>query len=94
MDDDAQAYEDARARAREIRDFYSHLAVYVAVNIGLFIIDVLSGGGTWFYWPLVGWGIGLAVHAAWVFGPWRAMGEDWEERKAREILERRRRGRE
>jgi cation transport regulator len=32
------------------------------VNIALFVINVLVGGW-WFYWPLIGWGIGFGVHA-------------------------------
>jgi hypothetical protein len=38
------------------------------VNIALFVINVLVGGGLWFYWPLTGWGIGLGGHALAVFG--------------------------
>jgi hypothetical protein len=43
----------------------------------------------WFYWPLIGWGIGLGLHAFGVFGfggrgPW---GREWEERKMREMMD-------
>jgi hypothetical protein len=43
----------------------------------------------WFYWALIGWGIGLGVHALAVFGfsgggPW---GREWEERKMREMMD-------
>lgn len=41
-----------------------HLFVYVAVNALLFVIDLSGGPETvWFYWPLFGWGIAIAVHA-------------------------------
>jgi hypothetical protein len=84
-----QRYERARARVQEIRGFYIHATVYVLVNIGLFVINLLVGGAWWFYWPLLGWGIGLVAHAVGVFvfggrGPW---GEDWEERKTREMMD-------
>jgi len=50
---------------------------------------LLTGGGWWFYWPLISWGIGLGVHALGVFGfggggPW---GRGWEERKTREFMD-------
>jgi 2TM domain len=63
------------------------------VNIGLFVINALTsglaGGVWWFYWPLIGWGLGLGAHALGVFGfggggPW---GRDWEERKTREMMD-------
>jgi len=43
VDTEDQRYD--RARAKELRDFYTHATVYVLVNIGLFVINVLTGGG-------------------------------------------------
>jgi hypothetical protein len=75
-----------------LKGFYIHATVFVLVNIGLFIINLLTGGGWWFYWPLIGWGIGLGAHALGVFGfgggPW---GREWEERKTREFMDQDRR---
>ena len=89
VDTEQQRYDRARARAKELRDFYTHAIIYVLVNIGLFVINVLTGGGWWFYWPLLGWGIGLGIHALSVFafggGPF---GREWEERKTRELMDR------
>lgn len=45
-----------------------HLAVYVAVNTGLILFNLLlAPERTWFYWPLFGWGIGLLCHSLAVF---------------------------
>ncbi len=41
----------------------------------------------WFYWPMLGWGIGIATHAVGVFG----IGKDWEERKIQQLMEEERR---
>jgi hypothetical protein len=93
MEDQQQRYERARARVQAIKGFYVHASVFLVVNIGLFVINALTsglGGGVWwFYWPLLGWGIGLGAHALGVFGfggggPW---GRDWEERKTREMMD-------
>jgi len=74
--------EKARERIDELRDFYMHLATYVAVNLFLVILNlVTSPDSIWFIYPLLGWGIGLAIHTAEVF--WT--GSDWEERKIQEL---------
>jgi hypothetical protein len=89
MDQEQQRYEQARARVRSIKGLYIHATAFVLVNVALFAINVLAGGVWWFYWPLLGWGVGLGVHALAVFGfggggPW---GQDWEERKIRERMD-------
>ena len=82
-------YEQALKQARELRGFYNHAGVYVLVNLFLFLVDWLSGPEEWwFYWPLIGWGIGLTVHGLNTFIGMRGFGVDWEERKARELMER------
>src|ERR687893_481560 len=89
MDQDQQRYERARKRVEALKGFYIHATVFVLVNIALFIINVLTGGAWWFFWPLVGWGIGLGAHALGVFGfgGGGPLGQDWEERKTREMMD-------
>jgi len=76
----------ARKRVREMRDFYSHLATYLVVNLLLVSINLWTGGYFWAIWPLMGWGIGLASHAVEVFGLFGIGSKDWEERKVRELV--------
>jgi len=86
--DKEKKYEKAKERVKEIKDFYGHLLVYIVVNIGIFIINyIVSPGAYWFYWVLIGWGIGLIVHWVQVFGVSRLLGEKWEEKKIKEIME-------
>ncbi|MDZ7732775.1 MAG: 2TM domain-containing protein [Acidimicrobiia bacterium] len=61
------------------------IAVYVVVNVMLFVIDLVSGGGWWFWWVTLFWGIGLLFQAFDVFSD--RWGHDWEERKIREQLD-------
>ena len=64
------SYERARARATVKYGFFVHAAVYVAVMLMLLIVDMLTSPGTiWFYWPLLGWGLALGLHAARAFLP-------------------------
>ena len=86
MDDDRR-YASAKTRVTLIKSFYLHALVYGAVNTGLFAINMASGGGVWFHWPLIGWGIGLAAHGILVFGNAGVFGPEWEQRKIREFIE-------
>jgi hypothetical protein len=87
MDDDAR-YARAKKRVKEIKDFYQHLTTYLVINALLFVINMLTSPGyLWFYWPLFGWGIAVAIHAMSVFGTGRLWGKEWEDRKIREIME-------
>lgn len=85
---DKEIYDKAKKRVEEIRSFYSHLFVYLAVNAGLFLLNIItSPRHLWFYWPLIGWGIGLSIHGLSVFGTQRLLGKDWEEKKIKELME-------
>jgi hypothetical protein len=81
--------ENARKRVQELKEFYQHLLTYLLVNAFLFVLNMLtSPHHLWFFWPLMGWGIGIAIHAATVFGVNRFWGENWEERKVKELMDR------
>ena len=65
---DTKAYTRARGRAEAKYGFYTHAAVYAAVITLLIVINLLASPGTlWFVWPLVGWGLALALHGMGVF---------------------------
>ncbi len=51
------------------RKFFDHLRAYLIVNAILFLINMVTGGAVWFYWPLFGWGIGLLFDAGDAFFP-------------------------
>lgn len=55
----------ARRRAGARLGLYIHAAVYVAVNAFLAVAQMQSTPQVhWNLWPLAGWGLGLAIHAA------------------------------
>ena len=84
--DERTRYEDARKHVGELRAFYQHLVTYIVINAFLIFVNRLTFPGyNWFIWPLLGWGIGLVLHALTVFGCF--WGKSWEERKIKEIMD-------
>ncbi len=82
------AVERAAKRVRELRDFYVHLAVYLVVNTGLVIIDLVQGDGLqWAQWVILGWGIGLVAHGVSVFIFESRSASRWEARRLAEFTE-------
>ncbi len=87
-----EIYRQARKRVEEKKGFYTHLAVYICVNIGLVLIWAFAAGGgyPWFIWPLGGWGIGILFHFLGVFV--FSQRTDWERREIEKEAERLRKG--
>lgn len=61
----------ARKRAGAKLGWYFHAAVYIVVNLFLFAMsDYGFGQRAWSVKPMLGWGLGLALHGAsvWLVG--------------------------
>jgi hypothetical protein len=56
----------ARRRAGAKLGWYIHATVYVVVNTAL-VLMAIAHGRNWAVFPLVGWGVGLALHGISVF---------------------------
>lgn len=82
----------ARKRAKAKMGWYSHAAVYVCVNLFLFALSSWRGHGNWHLAPLLGWGLGLALHGVSVF--WIGQGSELSERLVQRERERLQRARE
>ncbi|RYF35752.1 MAG: 2TM domain-containing protein [Comamonadaceae bacterium] len=63
---DRELERQARKRAGAKLGWYIHATVYLCVNLLLVALSAASGRG-WAVFPLLGWGIGLAIHGAVVF---------------------------
>ncbi len=57
-----QILRRARRRVSLKTGFMIHALVYVLVNLGLLLINLWDGGQRWHMFPLLGWGVGLAIH--------------------------------
>lgn len=82
--EESMAYDRAFKRVKELKDFYGNLISYCLVIPFLIFINLKTVPEyQWFWWPMLGWGIGVASHALQVFG----IGRDWEEKQIRKIME-------
>lgn len=52
----------AQRRVRRKMGFFIHAFVFLAVNLGLFAMSLLSGHPRAAHLPLMGWALGLGVH--------------------------------
>lgn len=50
-----------------LRGLKVHATIYALVVLGLGLVNALAGPPWWFQWVLLGWGAGVAAHAASVF---------------------------
>lgn len=86
-------YQEAIKRVKKIKSFYTHAAVYVVINIMIIIVNIqnLDAGESYFklenFSTAFFWGIGLLSHGFSVFIPGIIMGNNWEEKKIKELME-------
>ena len=67
------------------------MGIWVALCLMWFVIDLLDDSSSWwFYWPMLGTGIGVAITAIVLLGIGGLMGADWERREMDKYLNRRR----
>ncbi len=86
---DRERFKRARRRVDEIKGFYTHLAAFVLVIAGLTVVNVATGSDWWVQWVILGWGIGVLLHALLTFGGTPKFVSRWEKRKLREYMNQR-----
>ena len=96
MDKLDKKYKRAKKRVKEEKDFYTHLTVYITINLLLIIINLgfFQSGFTDIKipkWPMFTtpffWGIGLLFHGLHVFRDQFKFLRGWEDRKIKEYME-------
>lgn len=75
-------YARAKERVEKLKGFYGNLISYCIVIPVLIFVNLSTSRFQWFWFPMLGWGMGLTFHALETFG----VGKNWEERKIQEIL--------
>lgn len=77
------SYIKAQKRVVEIKGFYSNLLAYCVIIPFLVFVNYMTYWKfKWFWFALVGWGIGLIIHGFMTF----AISSDWEERKIKQYM--------
>lgn len=90
---DQLRYERARKRVKDMAGFYKHLSIYLVVNFILIGLKYFNTDEKHFlafntFSTACFWGIGLLFHGLGVFGAGIFLGNNWEERKIKEIMDR------
>jgi hypothetical protein len=86
-------YAAAQREVKRLKGFYTHLMVFVIINIMIVFINIrdLDAGESYFklenFFTAFFWGIGILVHAFSVFLPNWIFGKNWQEKKIRELME-------
>lgn len=86
-------YREAVRRVKRIKGFYTHALIYLVINIMIVIVNIqnLNEGESYFqfhnFFTAFFWGIGLLAHGLSVFLPGMILGNNWEERKIRELMD-------
>jgi len=81
-------YENARKRLENLKGFYWSIVAYIIVIPFLIFINYKTSwhAHKWFYYPMLGWGIGIAFQAYEVYGKDKYFGKSWENRKLEEFM--------
>jgi hypothetical protein len=81
--------EEAQRYVRRKRIFYTVLGVWIALSLMWFAIDMADDSSSiWFYWPMLGTGIGVAITGIVLLGIGGLFGANWERRQIDKYLRR------
>jgi two-component system, LytTR family, sensor kinase len=90
MEHAPEALEEARRHVRRKRIFYAVLGIWIALSVMWVVIDMTDDSSSiWFYWPMFGTGIGVAITGIVLVGIGGLFGAEWERRQIDEYLRRR-----
>jgi 2TM domain len=83
--------EEAHRWVRRKRILFTIIGVYLVLSAMWFTIDMADGTeDIWFYWPMFGTGLGVAVAAVFLLGVGGVLGSDWDRRQVDRYMERHR----
>lgn len=81
------SYLRARQHIDDLKVFYYGIISYCLVIPFLIFINYKTYWGfQWFWFPMIGWGIGLIINAFKVYVSEGVFGRNWEERKIKQFM--------
>lgn len=84
-----EKYYQAKKRVENLKGFYYNVLSYCLVIPFLIFINLwTSPDHYWFWYPMIGWGIGLCFHGFGVYNHKFGFGKEWEEKKIKEYMDR------
>ena len=82
-----EAYNNAKRKAKLLKDLYSHVGTYFTVNGLLVLVNILTSPGEWWVlYPLIGWGVCLTINILDTIVKINGFWDKWEENKTEELL--------
>jgi hypothetical protein len=82
--------EEARRYVRRKRILFTIVGIWLALSVMWLTIDLRDDSSSfWFYWPMFGTGIAVAITAIALLGIGGLFGVDWERREIDKYLRRR-----
>ncbi len=90
-DQKSTKYREAKRKVEAKKEFYQHVTVFAVMSAFFFALNVVTAPyAMWFYWPILGWGIGVMFHYFEVFGfpSIPQMSAEWEDEQIREEMKR------
>jgi hypothetical protein len=81
------SYLRARKHVDDLKEFYYGIVSYFIVIPFLIYINYKTYWGfQWFWFPMIGWGIGIIINAFKVYVSDGIFGRNWEERKLKQYM--------
>ena len=81
------SYLRARKHIDDLKEFYySSISFFIVIPFLIFINYKTYWGFQWFWFPMIGWGIGLIINAFKVYMSDGIFGRNWEERKIKQYM--------
>lgn len=93
IDESDIRYKEAERKVKKIKNFYSFVFIYVAVNIFVLFLNYRELKPEETIWSLkyfslpIFWGIGVIGYGMNVFLPRFILGNNWEEKKIKELMD-------
>jgi 2TM domain-containing protein len=86
-----EARQEARRYVRRKRIFFMLVGIWLALSLMWFVIDILDDRELdWFWWPMMGTGIAVAITGIVLLGVGGLFGPEWERREIDRYLHRHR----
>ena len=85
----SELLDEARRYVRRKRIFLTAFGIWVALSVMWFAIDMIDDSSSvWFYWPMLGTGIAVALTGIVLLGIGGLFGAAWERREIDKYLRR------